>query len=208
MWKRIKTHLDIALLGSTTLVVFFVFQFLWWVFGPDTPVPMWVIMLLLIVFYLCCVMIYAVCKTRTVEVQHRLPRIRNYIKHRNSITLILERNELFADSSYATVYQPGSDTELEIPLAVGVVQITSSPDFMQVRLIRNLEKDLLEELFPDERGGKAGLWKSVGVKPTISMIYLNERINALIREEEPEDSALAENGGRDDGDPIDYGESD
>ena len=168
MWKKIQEHIDTALLGSTSLVVFLVFQFLWYVFSPTQPVPMWTLMAMLIVFYICCVVIYAVCKTRTVTVRYQLPRVRNFHRTGGRIILIVDRDELFSDGSLATVFQPGSDLDLEIPLAVGVVQITGSQDYMQIDLVLIMEQELTDTIF----GEKMSAWKSVSIKPTVSKSYL------------------------------------
>ena len=170
MWKKVQEHVDTALLGSTSLIVFLVFQFLWYVFSPNQPVPMWVLMAMLIVFYICCVVLYAVCKTRTVTVRYQLPLIRNFRRVNGRIILIVDRDDLFSDGAFVTVYRPGSVRDLEIPLAIGRVEITSSQEYMQIILVQIMEQQLTDGIFRES--GRASVWKLVSVKPVISQEHI------------------------------------
>lgn len=136
---------------------------------------MWVVMILLNVFYLCSVIIYAVCKNKTVTVryQYQPPRIRRGVRQEDGkITLIVERDELFSDASFVTVYKAGSETELELPLAIGVVQYTASHDFMQIYIVQMINAEQFNAIF------NGALWESVSVKPAVSWGHL-EYLQAL-----------------------------
>ena len=148
--KKIWRQIDLALLGSTWVLIGLICQILQYVFAPDYPVPMWVVMILLNAFYLCSVVIYAVCKSQavTVRYQYQPPRIRRGVRQENGkITLIVERNELFSDASFVTVYKAGNETELELPLAIGLVQYTSSPAFMQIYIVQMINTEQFTAIF-------------------------------------------------------------
>ena len=157
------------MLSSTWILIGLICQILQYVFAPDYPVPMWVVMVMLNAFYLCSVVIYAVCKNQavTVRYQYKPPRIRRAVRQSNGkITLIVERNELFADTSFVTVYKEGNERELESPLAIGVVQYTASPDFMQINIAQVMDEERFHAILNGE------LWESVSVKPTVSWEHL------------------------------------
>lgn len=169
MLKKIWRQIDVALLSSTWVLIGLICQLLQYAFAPDYPVPMWVVMILLNVFYLCSVVIYAVCKNKavTVRYQYRPPRIRRGVRQENGeITLIVERNELFLDTSFVTVYKAGSDTELELPLAIGVVHYNVSPDFMQIDIVQMINTEQFNAIF------NGALWESVSVKSAVSWGHL------------------------------------
>ena len=120
-------------------------------------------------FYFCSVVIYAVCKNQavTVRYQYKPPRIRRGVRQDNGkITLIVERNELFSDASFVTVYKEGSERELESPLAIGVVQYTASHDFMQINIAQVIDGERFNAILNGE------LWEAVSVKPAVSSEHL------------------------------------
>ena len=130
---------------------------------------MWVVMVMLNAFYLCSVVIYAVCKNQaaTVRYQYQPPRIRRGVRRENGkITLIVERNELFSDASFVTLYKECNERELESPLAIGVVQYTASRDFMQINIAQVIDGERFNAILNGE------LWEAVSVKPAVSSQHL------------------------------------
>jgi len=53
--RKIWENIDKALLGSITIALFFLFQFLWYVFDYDYPVPIWFLFMAAIIFYSVCI---------------------------------------------------------------------------------------------------------------------------------------------------------
>ncbi len=170
-----------ALLSSTWVLIGLICGFLQYVFAWDYPVPMWIVLLMLHTFYFCSVIIYAVCKNQavTVRYQYKPPRIRRGVRQNNgTITLIVERNELFSDDSFVTVYKAGSETELELALAIGVAHYTETPGFVQIDIMQMIDKEQFNAIF------NGALWESVSVKPTVSRTHL-EYLQALGRDGAP-----------------------
>ena len=181
MLKKIWRQVDLALLSSTWALICLICGFLQYVFAWDYPVPMWVVLLMLHVFYFCSIVIYAVCKNQAAAVryQYKPPRIRRGVRQDDgTITLIVERNELFADTSFVTVYKAGSETELELPLAIGVVHYTETRGFVQIDMMQMIDKEQFNTIF------NGALWESVSVKPTVSWAHL-KYLQALGRDNAP-----------------------
>ena len=147
MWNRIKENLDKALLGATTLIVFFVIQFLCYIFNPNALVPMWVVLAIVIVAYICCVIIYAIGKARVSPVQYVLPRISTFRFLEEDIILIAEKNDLFSYQSLVTVYYQDSPNDLETAIAIGFVETINPQGNMQIRLIEYLNKKIVQSVF-------------------------------------------------------------
>ena len=57
MLKKFFQQLNVAVLCGLSCFIFFVLGFIWWIFDPTTPVPMWVVSLIVIVCYLICVVV-------------------------------------------------------------------------------------------------------------------------------------------------------
>lgn len=175
MWNRIKENIDKALLGATTLIVFFVIQFLCYIFNPNDLVPMWVVLAVVIVAYICCVIIYAIGKARVSPVQYVLPRISTYRILEGHIILIAEKNDLFSQQSLVTVYHQDSPNDLETAIAIGFVETINPQGNMQIRLIECLNQEMVQNVFKPELIHKP--LHSIYVKPTISHEYLERRLS-------------------------------
>lgn len=173
LWKRIKENIDKTLLGSLTLLVFFILQFMWFLSKPTDLVPLWVLYLLIIVFYICCVFLYAICKSKTVEVQYRLPRVLTVSGSAEQAILVLEKNELFSHHTIVTIYHQDGPDDLEVPIAIGVVQTINQQGHPQIQMTDPLKPDIIKDLFPAKRTLLTpGKWKTVYVKPTVVQDYL------------------------------------
>lgn len=177
MLKKIKDNIDKTLLGATTCIVFFVIQYLWYAFDRTYLVPMWIVQALLIAFYICCVIIYTVCKSKAVEIQYQLPHVHTFRIVKGNIVLIVKKNELFSLQSLVTIYQQESAEDLEIAIGIGVVETINPQGNMQIVIIEALDSDIIQRVFNPGLIGTINRWKSIYVKPTISQEYLERRLN-------------------------------
>lgn len=176
-WKQICQHIDKVLLGSVTVLVFFFLQFSWFLTDPSDLVPVWVIHALIIVFYLCCVLIYALCKSKPAVVQYRLPRVLAVSGAGEDAILLLEKSDLFSYHMVVTIYWQSSPHNLEVPIAIGVVQTINQQGHPQIHMTEILDSEMISALFPSaQRPGIFKKWKNIYVKPAVLQEYLERRL--------------------------------
>ena len=127
-FSKFFDRFDKSLISGLTVLVGICLGFIYWRFPPDKKVPMWLFVLTVIMFYLVCLIIYAVClKTR--EDMNGVPyrsltvkRIGIRVDQRGmkTITFIVEQNSFFSCGHYVAIdYQSKDNTEAE--LGIGYV---------------------------------------------------------------------------------------
>lgn len=132
--KTFFRNVDKLLLGSITVIFLLLISVLCWIFNSNDTIPMWLYIITMICCYLCCIIIYAVCKSNKNEVVYRLPKIRSINKLNSKYVFVVERNDLFSQGSYATIcYQDGDDS-IELVLGLGYVQSITSAGYLQIEL--------------------------------------------------------------------------
>lgn len=173
MWKQIWQHVDKTLLGSITVLAFFILQFSWFLTEPSDLVPIWIVHALAIVFYLCCILIYAFCRSKPATVQYRLPRVLTVSGMGSDAILILEKSELFSYHMVVTIYHQNGPGKLEIPIAIGMVETINQQGYPQIRMTKILEPEIIKDVFPaGQVSASSRKWKTVYVKPAILQEYL------------------------------------
>ena len=171
--KRFFKEVDKVLIGGLTVLIFSMLEFIRWVWNPDTLVPMWLLSLVIILSYIICIIIYAVCSTRPKESVYRLPKIKNIYKDERKIIFIVEKNDLFSQGSYATIcYQPDPE-QLEITIGLGYVQSTTSVGHLQISLERIIKDEKVNSIV-GEIENTAAFRSSIVIKPSIHKELLEE----------------------------------
>lgn len=132
--KKFFKEFDKVLLSSLTALIFFVLGFFWWIWSPDTTVPMWLLSLVIIVCYIFCIIIYAACSTKSKESVYRLPKIKNIYKDKDKIIFIVEKNDLYSQGSLAAICYQEEPEQLEIILGLGYVQSINSAGNLQISI--------------------------------------------------------------------------
>lgn len=170
-WNRINK----AVLGGITAVVFFILGFLWWVFGPQDTVPMWVFSLAVIVGYIACVIVYAMA-SRDIEITYVLPRVKSIRHTESKVIFLLERNELFMQGAYVTIAYQDEDDLIEVVLGLGYVETINSQGNMQVVFVKQTENpqalDIIKEL-----SDKKHCRNAIKIKPTVQKSSVEEELN-------------------------------
>lgn len=171
--KRFFKEVDKVLIGGLTVLIFSMLEFIRWVWNPDTLVPMWLLSLVIILSYIICIIIYAVCSTRPKESVYRLPKIKNIYKDDRKIIFIVEKNELFSQGSYATIcYQPDTE-QLETIVGLGYVQSINSAGNMQIVIEKAVNDQKVKDIV-NKIENTTAFRSSIVIKPSIHKELLEE----------------------------------
>jgi len=168
--KNTLRNMDRVLTSGITILVTLANGLLWYIFDPKYPVPLWVVSLLIIVFYISSIIIYAVSKSKKTEVVvYKLPKV--LLIHKNNLkkdlTLVVEKNELLNTNSLVTICYQADDDDFEIQLGIGYVETINYMGNLQILFLKILEKDKLKEI-----SLSPSTWKAIRIKPTIAKEYL------------------------------------
>lgn len=164
--KKFFKEVDKVLIGGLTVFIFFVLGFIWWIWSADTAVPLWLLSLVIILCYIICIVVYAICSTRSKESIYRLPKIKSIYKDEKKIIFIVEKNDLYSQGSYATICYQSDPEQLEITLGLGYVQSTTTAGLLQIS-IEQLIKDSKVEDIVSKIENTAAFRSSILIKPSI-----------------------------------------
>lgn len=164
--KQFFKEIDKVLISGLTVFIFFVLGFIWWIWSADTAVPMWLLSLVIIICYIICIIIYAVCSTRSKESVYRLPKIKSIYKDENKIIFIVEKNDLYSQGSYATICYQSDPDQLEITIGLGYVQSTTSAGFLQISIERLINDSNVNKIV-NKIENTAVFRNSILIKPSI-----------------------------------------
>lgn len=170
-WNRINK----AVLGGITAIVFFLLGFLWWVFGPQDTVPMWMLSLAVIIGYMVCVIVYAIA-SRNIEITYVLPKVKSIRHTENNIIFLLERNELFMQGAYVTIAYQDEDDLIEVVLGLGYIETINSQGNMQVVFIKPSESQQAADIIKDLKDKKHDR-NAIKIKPTVQKTSVEEEMN-------------------------------
>lgn len=159
-------EIDKVLIGGLTVFISFVLTFIFWVWSADTAVPMWLLSLVIIFCYIICIIVYAVCSTRSQESVYRLPKIRSIYKDESKIIFIVEKNDLYSQGSYATICYQADPEQLEITLGLGYVQSTTSAGHLQISIERLIKGPKIDDIV-SKIENTAAFRSSILIKPSI-----------------------------------------
>lgn len=168
LWKRINK----AILGGITAIIFFLLGFLWWLFGPQDTVPMWVFSLAVIVGYMTCVIVYAIA-SRNIRITYVLPKVKSIRHTENNIIFLLEKNELFMQGAYVTIAYQDEDDLIEVVLGLGYIETINSQGNMQVVFVKPSESQQAISIIENLKD-KKHVRNAIKIKPTIQKTSVEE----------------------------------
>lgn len=164
--KKFFQHINIAVLCGLSAFIFFALGFVWWVFDATTPVPMWVLSLVIIACYLVCVIVYGLCSLKKDTAVYRLPAVRSIHKIKDNYIFIVESNDLFNQGSYASICYQDDDDSIETVIGLGYVQSVNSAGNLQIVFERLLSSDTSVRIYKKIDNSK-NFRKAIKIKPSI-----------------------------------------
>lgn len=132
--KRLWKQFNKTILGSTTILFVFIITLLLWLFTPFQQVPMWVVILVLVVAYGVCIVVYAISSEGKERI-FTLPKVLAIHKREDKITLIVEESELLFYNAMVSIFFHSSDTGFETFLGNGYVETINREKNRQVIFI-------------------------------------------------------------------------
>ena len=170
IWKEFWKNIDKALLSSVTVLFTLALGFMWWIFSPGYRIPMWLFSLAILFCYGVCIAVYAVCSAGKM-VMFTLPRVKAIRtvgkRPEKDFIFLVEKNDLFAQDSYATITYQDEDDEIEIILGLGRVETTNEQGNLQVVFDRQSESPQAKKILASLSNAKHHR-DAVKVKPAIS----------------------------------------
>jgi hypothetical protein len=165
--KKIWEDIDKALLGGITIVLFFLFQFLWYVFDYNYLVPIWLLFMIAIIFYIVCIILYAFGKHNKDVVVYRLPKVK--IIHvpddlSNALTFIVEKNDLFVHETLVSIYYQHEESEIETLIGIGYIETINTNGYPQIVFWqpRNNSEKIIKKLKNNKQSRNA-----IKIRPSI-----------------------------------------
>lgn len=171
-WSRVNK----IILGGITVVVTFLLGFLWWLFGPQDTVPMWVFSIAIIVGYCACIVVYAFA-SKNVEITYVLPKVKSIRHNENKIIFLLEKNELFMQGAYVTIAYQDEDDLIEIILGLGYIETVNTQGNMQVVFIHEVDDPQVKKII-SEMSDKKSYRNAIKIKPTVQRKSIEEDLNS------------------------------
>ena len=166
MLKKFWKHIDKVLLGSITALLLLAINILCWIFSATSSIPMWLYIITILVMYIFCIVIYAICSTKKESVVYRLPAVLSIYKDNQSLVFIVEKNELFNINTYVTICYQAQDELLETVLALGVVDSTTSEGYLQIVIEKAIQSEKVGKIIKNLKDTKA-CRESMRIKPGI-----------------------------------------
>lgn len=166
MLKKFFQQLNVAVLCGLSCFIFFVLGFIWWIFDPTTPVPMWVVSLIVIVCYLICVVVFGLCSLKKETTVYRLPAVKSINRIKDKYVFIVERNDLFNQGSYATICYQDDDDSLETVIGLGYVEAINSAGFLQIAIEQLSSSEAAKKIYKKIDNTKT-CRNAIKIKPSI-----------------------------------------
>ena len=139
--KRMLQSLDKVLLGSVTVVFGLIISLLQYIFSSKYKVPFYVLIIVMLICYAVCIIMYAVMHTQTEkEKTIEFPRV---ITVTNMGQFVMEPSEQFKYGMLVTIYWLERDVEYEI--ARGYVENIQDDKKIIVR-IESCNEEQMQEL--------------------------------------------------------------
>lgn len=171
--KKFWKQADKAILGSVTALVLLVINILCWIFNFNSSVPMWIYLITILLFYLCCIIVYAICSSRKDQVVYRLPAVINIYKDSKNIVFVIEKNDLFNQDSYVTICYQSEDEILETVLALGCVQSITTEGYLQIKIEKVVKDETAQKILKNIKNTKS-YRNSIRIKPGIHKELVKE----------------------------------
>ena len=180
-FKEFLCQLNIAVLGSVTVLFIFTMTTLQYFFPLGTKIPVQILLIALIISYAICICVYASLAARKEVVIKEpipvLPKVRNICPiNRNSVEtfiFILERNSIYEAGSYVFIYYE-DDNEITILLGTGYVESINDKGSVQVIMT---DKSTIPEAIKIIASLGNHCVNAIKVKPYILNYYKGEFFN-------------------------------
>lgn len=140
--RRILQSLDKVLLGSVTVVFLLLISLLQYIFSSEYKVPFYVLIIVMLLCYAVCVIIYAVMHAQTEK--EKTPEYPRVITLTDMGQFVLESSEQFKYGMLVTVYWLERDVEYEI--AHGYVENIQDDKKIIVRIIEDTHEEQIRNL--------------------------------------------------------------
>lgn len=153
------------LVGGLTAVIVFCFSVIFWIFPATTKIPLWIVPVLTIVFYLVVIVVYAIQNNSRDEI-YRLPSVKKIVKKTNEMIFIVEKNDLFNINSLVSIYY---EDDIQILLGIGYVETINEKGSLQVKFYKlNDEHSKIIESLEDNSKTRM----SLKMKPSVNINIL------------------------------------
>ncbi|MCI5740165.1 MAG: hypothetical protein SO445_08350 [Lachnospiraceae bacterium] len=139
--KKILQSLDKVLLGSVTVIFLLLISLLQYIFSSTYKVPFYVLIIVMLVCYAVCIIIYAVMHSQ--KERERTPEYPRVITVTSRGQFVMEPSEQFKYGMLVTVYWLERDVEYEI--ARGYVENIQDDKKIIVR-IEDYDEEQIQEL--------------------------------------------------------------
>ena len=138
-FKKFRAHLNLAILGSVTVLFIFTMTSLPYFLPPDTKITARVLYVVICISYAICIVVYASLAARKEVIVKKyvpvLPKVRSICPtNKNSaqtFTFILESNAIYEAGSYVTIYHEDNNGKIT-QLGAGYVEIINNNGSPQV----------------------------------------------------------------------------
>lgn len=173
--KDVLHRLDRLIVGGATTVVTLFLGYLWWMFTPQNSVPMWLYSLSIIIAYILLLLVYVVASKNT-ETVYVLPKVKAIRRTESNMIFLLEKNELFMQGAYVTIFYQDEGDQIEVVLGVGYIETVNSQGNMQIVFSKVEERKEVRALISqlsDNRHSK----DAIRIKPTVHRMFFEEESN-------------------------------
>lgn len=161
------TLVDKVITGGLTTSFILMLSFIWWVLpNPLTPVPLWIVSLILIGCYGICLLIFVTSIKRKIETIYTLPKVKGIVTE-EKIVFLVEENELYTYNSFVTICYQKPEDELEKVLGIGFVENINNKKLRQVVFYRISQDEEITKLMGEIKNKKVSL-RDIKIKPTIT----------------------------------------
>lgn len=145
MWE----YLNRTVCGAIGIMLLFFLQFLWWLAPPSSPVPIWVLHLLVIISFLVLAAMYGIIRERSeIRLSFKSVDVLQYSTYGAQIILIVDSYVELIYGMVVLIYYRGVQGEGESLIAYGFVQSISSSGYFQVEvrdfLVSGISRDDFE----------------------------------------------------------------
>lgn len=175
--KEFLSRINNIILGGVTVIVTLLLGFIWWFFEPEDQVPIYVPVLIIIIGYGVCMVVYAMA-SKNVEITYVLPKVISIRQVDSKIIFLVEKNELFAQGTFVTIAYKDKDDKIETDLGIGYVETINSEGNLQVVFLDNqFDSQILEII--SKASDKKCYRDSIMIKPTLPNNILDMYINEV-----------------------------
>ncbi len=171
--RKFFRNISNLIVGAIFVLVTFALSFIWWVFEPNTTVPLWVLSIVIVVFFLIILIIWAVFTTKKEPSVYRLPKIKSMEKLQNKYILIVEHNDLFGQGSLATISYQTDEESVEMLLGVGYVESISNNGNLQIEILPSKNNPDAQKILKATMNTKS-YKKVIKVKPSLHKDIITE----------------------------------